>query len=178
MLILKKDKENYSEENLDSRLQVNLDKLDHEDIKNINHDLRRKVLEKELKLNNTILGFICFDGNIVHYSCIAVSDHKIGEIEQDFIIPSNSIYIYNCFTEEKYRGLKLFQRMLSSINNMHSSEDKYVAVSPNNIPSYKAIENVGFYKVAQFKYKKILIWKKLYVRHLNEDLIHAFKQSV
>jgi len=175
IFILKKDsKKNI---NLKDEKVFEAEALTNLDIEKIHHSLRRKVLQRELADNNTILGFKSEDGHIKHYSCISLEKHGIGEIKQTFIIPEGAIYIYNCFTDESYRGKKLFQRMLLAIDDLYSSKDKYIAVSPENIPSYNAIKKAGFYKVAEFRYRKIFFWENLKRNYMNDSLLHCFKNS-
>jgi len=175
ILILKKDsKKNI---NLKDQEVFEVEALTNLDIEKIHHGLRRVVLERELADSNTILGFKSEDGYIKHYSCISINKHGIGEIKQTFIIPEEAVYIYNCFTDESYRGKKLFQKMLLAIDDLYSTKDKYIAVSPGNLPSYNAIKKVGFYKVAEFQYRKIFFWENLKRNYISDSLVHCFENS-
>ena len=61
-------------------------------------------------------------------------------------VPAEMIFIYECFTDQSYRGLGVFPYALQHFCNWSRSkfETAYLRIDPQNISSIKGVKKVGF----------------------------------
>lgn len=76
------------------------------------------------------------------------------------IIGSNCMMIGPCMTDERFRGQRIYPKVLAHVvNSMQSAgKDKcYIYTHPSNIPSIRGIESVGFKLCGCCKTKRYLL---------------------
>lgn len=166
-------KQQYKQEDINFLDNIDIKILNEKDLESLSQK-KSQTLKGEMAQGNIIYGIIIND-QIAHYSCVAFKSHAIREINKIFILPTEGIYIFNCYTFEKYRGKQLYYIMLKFLSREYKNLDKYIVVSRDNKISYHVIKKAGFFKIAEFKYKKIFNKEELLMidvpKEIREHLI-------
>ncbi|UJA31175.1 hypothetical protein [Clostridium sporogenes] len=166
-------KQQYKQEDINFLDNIDIKILNEKDLESLSQK-KSQTLKGEIAQGNIIYGIIIND-QIAHYSCVAFKSHAIREINKIFILPTEGIYIFNCYTFEKYRGKQLYYIMLKFLSREYKNLDKYIVVSRYNKISYHVIKKAGFFKIAEFKYKKIFNKEELLMidvpKEIREHLI-------
>lgn len=166
-------KQQYKQEDINFLDNIDIKILNEKDLESLSKK-KSQTLKGEMSQGNIIYGII-INNQIAHYSCVAFKSHAIREINKIFILPTEGIYIFNCYTFQKYRGKHLYYIMLKFLSREYKNLDKYIVVSRDNKISYHVIKKAGFFKIAEFKYKKIFNKEELLMidvpKEIREHLI-------
>lgn len=99
------------------------------------------------------------EGIPVFYGWVALAcgTAPITEVDREYSVPQNAIYIYNCFTVPEYRGNKIYPRAILYMAKSFAATDiVQIGSLKHNIPSISAIRKLGFKEIGHFLYIKIL----------------------
>ncbi|EPY6470890.1 hypothetical protein ACWO4B_001520 [Clostridium sporogenes] len=166
-------KQQYKQEEKNLLDNIDIKILSEKDLESLSQK-KFQTLRGEMAQGSVIYGII-INGQIAHYSCVAFKRHAIREINKIFILPTEGIYIFNCYTFEKYRGKHLYYIMLKFLSREYKKLDQYIVVSRYNKISYHVIKKAGFFKIAEFKYKKVFNKEELLMidvpKEIREHLI-------
>ncbi|EPY2271625.1 hypothetical protein ACXAUS_000410 [Clostridium sporogenes] len=166
-------KQQYKQEEKNLLDNIDIKILSEKDLESLSQK-KFQTLRGEMAQGSVIYGII-INGQIAHYSCVAFKRHAIREINKIFILPTEGIYIFNCYTFEKYRGKHLYYIMLKFLSREYKNLDQYIVVSRYNNISYHVIKKAGFFKIAEFKYKKVFNKEELLMidvpKEIREHLI-------
>ncbi|HDK7174806.1 TPA: hypothetical protein PTV31_001357 [Clostridium botulinum] len=166
-------KQQYKQEEKNLLDNIDIKILREKDLESLSQK-KSQILKGEMAQGNIIYGII-INGKIAHYSCVAFKRHAIREINKIFILPTEGIYIFNCYTFEEHRGKHLYYIMLKFLSREYKNIDKYIVVSRDNKVSYHVIKKAGFFKIAEFEYKKIFNKEELLMidvpKEIRENLI-------
>ncbi|EJO5346047.1 hypothetical protein NRP93_000079 [Clostridium botulinum] len=165
ILILKKQ---YKKEDINKKENIEIRKLSEKDLESLSKK-KCQTLKGEIAQGSIIYGII-INGQIAHYSCVAFKRHAIREINKIFILPTEGIYIFNCYTFEEHRGKHLYYTMLNFLSREYKNLDKYIVVSKDNKVSYHVIKKAGFFEIAEFKYKKIFNKEQLLMINVPKEI--------
>lgn len=103
-------------------------------------------------------------GQLVHRSRIFHKSHLLS----NFHFTQPLVTIGDCFTNDHYRGLGIYPKVISYLGKKYSSSHQvYILVAPDNIPSIKGIEKAGFTFMARLQGFRFLIFyfkKKLSIK--------------
>jgi len=107
-------------------------------------DDRYDVIKQRRRQGHEIFGYEK-DGIIVAYFWVTKTGNLTPIVYNlKFKVPSNSIYIWDCRTHDKYRNKGIFAAGIRSISAMNLAENILIAANSDNHASNKAIKNVGF----------------------------------
>jgi GNAT superfamily N-acetyltransferase len=90
------------------------------------------------------------DEDIVAYGWFSQGMECVGELEQVFTIPANDGYIWDCATQERYRGNHLYSALLSYIAITLRDEGIFrlwIGAMSHNIASIRGFAGAGFQPV-------------------------------
>jgi hypothetical protein len=107
-------------------------------------DDRYDVIKLRKKQGHEIFGYE-LGGVIVAYFWVTKAGNFAPVVfNSKFKIPSNSIYIWDCKTHDMHRNKGIFAAGIRSISSMGWAENIMIGANSDNLPSNKAIKNVGF----------------------------------
>lgn len=98
------------------------------------------------------------NGEIVHWTWIALSDVHITEIEKKIRISPSSAWVYAGYTAPDYRGLGIAPRAMEEIFSYlrdKGIQKVYATIRPNNLSSLQYTHKIGFKKIGLIKFIKI-----------------------
>ncbi|WP_155956096.1 GNAT family N-acetyltransferase [Pseudomonas sp. RL] len=128
----------------------------------VQHDEIYRTVVEELKGGAHTLLFLD-RGRIVNFSCLLFGGGYVGEIRRRIVLDKGSVYIYNCFTAEEYRGRGLYGSALRCLQTRFNNRPLYICCLNDNYASLKVIEKSGFERVAEAKYLSVLFFESLTV---------------
>lgn len=96
------------------------------------------IICSELAKGSRAFLFVVEDGHVAHYSFVTDKKIMVGEIRRYLSPPKKSVFIYNCFTDERFRRLGIFDAMLRHIIINVPGRDKYIHVLEHNRASQLA----------------------------------------
>jgi len=105
-------------------------------------------------------------GSIAGYAWLARDEFFVDEVSFIFPIDNNSLYIYDCFVAESFRGRGVYKEMLATI--LQECRDEladtrasriWIGSSPDNKVSIKGIVRSGFLEHTRIRYVK---WKNVF----------------
>lgn len=105
-----------------------------------------RVIKEELSRGSLAYCYI-YQGEVVHYSFLANNEIKVYTSEiLGNISFSKSLYIYNCYTNEKHRGKGIFKSILNYIINNCPGDESFISIAAtkDNISSNSVIRSLGF----------------------------------
>jgi hypothetical protein len=135
----------------------------------------KKRLLREKEQSATIYG-VFIDNQLAHFSCVKENPCRISEINRYFSPPAGSIYIYNCFTINEFRGKGLFTIMLGYLGQQYQMQVQYISVLSHNHLSYKVIKKSLFMEIGHIHYLKFLFLEKVNIPENIHELM--MKQKV
>ncbi|WP_338597531.1 hypothetical protein [Clostridium baratii] len=131
-------KEYYSNEISDDKLKILKKRIDEE-----------KVDLFSIKLNDVIVG----------YCSLSYKKMKENSIKNDILVNENQVYLFDDYIFKKYRGNRLhFYSIVIRLNYAIKNRKKeaLVCVYSWNKSSYYNYEKIGFKKIKEYIYIKIL----------------------
>jgi ribosomal protein S18 acetylase RimI-like enzyme len=110
--------------------------------------------------------FVLKAGNqVASYGWVTCGLECVGELERNFYLPDNEVYIWDCGTAPAWRRQRLFSALLSQIVYRLQAEGVprfWIGASQQNEPSIRAFANAGFKQVIDVTYRRFsrltLLW--------------------
>jgi RimJ/RimL family protein N-acetyltransferase len=99
------------------------------------------------RLANDNKAFVAYVNNLpAAFGWMARDNAKIGELNHEFILPTNNRYLWNFRTLEAYRGLGIYPALLQYIlqSGDHEANRFWIIHAPENHASLKGIQKAGF----------------------------------
>jgi CelD/BcsL family acetyltransferase involved in cellulose biosynthesis/GNAT superfamily N-acetyltransferase len=126
----------------------------------------------DLQRTGRTLHTLLVDDRLVAWGCSYLPKEpailtEVGRARLEFAPNSASLYAF--YTLPEFRGRRLYQLLLLYILKKRFAEGVsqcYISVLENNVPSRRAIEQVGFRPVALNELKRFLKWSKLTTRNV------------
>lgn len=146
---------------------TSLTQKDHEAVAKIKNSEDPNFIKKRLALDEQC--FVAKDREaICCYFWIAPGEREIEHEARILKIPKHQIYVHDCFTVEKYRGMGILPHLLDQIcmrMKAEGYEEALAVVYNDNYSSRKCFEKIGFQKGELTRHFVIpLSKKKFYVR--------------
>jgi CelD/BcsL family acetyltransferase involved in cellulose biosynthesis/RimJ/RimL family protein N-acetyltransferase len=124
---------------------------------------RRKLLseaQERFSAGETLYS-IAKEGVLVHYGWMIKGgrEHRLGEVDMTFNSPTDSIVLYDFYTEPSFRRQGFYLRNLKQMigdGYKMGAKQIYIGVSSNNLPSKCAIEKIGFSLFRTFSKRRFL----------------------
>lgn len=144
----------FSEEkcNLKPKIEVKFKEIGIEEFKSMSNNISDEELEKRFSQKNEC--FVFLKGTeLTHYSWLG-KEMNISEIRKKIDLNEKEACIFDCFTEEKFRGNNLYPAMLCKIRDLKKKEFAkfYIYAEKANENSIKGIERAGFKEEKRINY--------------------------
>lgn len=96
------------------------------------------------------------------FGWVTTSPCHVSEIDFTLPLGTGRFYIYDCFVCPEFRGMGVYQTLLSKIVAVYGSQDRsdcfdtaWIGVEPDNVPSIKAIRRVGFQAAVRVRHLRV-----------------------
>ena len=114
----------------------------------------------ELDRGSKAFVFVDENGQVAHYAFVADKKVMVGEIRRYLYLPEKSIFIYNCYTDDRFRRRGIFKAMLQHIINSMPEHEKYIHVVDKNRASKSVIKNAGFEEIGHVFFRRIVFFEQ------------------
>ncbi len=95
---------------------------------------------------------------IAAYGWATRGPENVGELERDFCLGDDEVYIWDCFTLPDWRGQGFYTTLLRGMRQQFHQEGVpriWIGASRQNQPSIKGMVNAGFEHVMDVTYRRL-----------------------
>jgi ribosomal protein S18 acetylase RimI-like enzyme len=124
------------------------------------------------------------DGNLVHWTFVAFDKAYVRELERKICVAPGTVYLYAIHTDPDYRGLGIASKVMTKILGYlqeEGFEKAYALIRPNNSPSLRYTQKLGFKKIGTIDFSKIFGLKiyrcKSKIRKNQDKLMKMFSAA-
>jgi ribosomal protein S18 acetylase RimI-like enzyme len=126
------------------------------------------VLKRRFEQGGRCFG-VRAQGRLAAYGWVSSGAEWIGELEREFRIPEDEIYIWDCETTPEFRRNRLYSSLLSAILGQSRAEGLrrvWIGSNLDNRPSMRGIEAAGFRPAAEITSLRLIVLRVLRVTSL------------
>jgi hypothetical protein len=113
------------------------------------------AVKSELQAGSKLYVMVDDDGYLMHFSCLSLSDKKVGEISSVICISPPCVYVYHCFTEINSRGKGCYYQVLSKVSLEYGKGKCYITCLESNKASSSVILKAGFERLFSVKFLRV-----------------------
>lgn len=98
------------------------------------------------------------EGRLAAYGWVSRTAECIGEQEREIRLPANEAYIWNCETQQEYRGRRLYSALLSymvAVLRKEGTRRVWIGTALSNHASLRGFVNAGFRPVMMLLYYRL-----------------------
>jgi RimJ/RimL family protein N-acetyltransferase len=142
-------------------MEVKLERINLENLGKYNHSIPERIINP-IEGGNECFIFVN-NKKIVHLSRIRYDKLYMPEVNLNILLNEKEACIFDCYTDEDYRGLGLYPAMLSEILNYLKQKDftkSYIYCDSKNEKSIRGIKKAGFREYKIISYLNILGFRK------------------